>query len=117
MAASTEGLESLSNALWTNDPNSWLAHGSAKDGNAEQQPIWLTDTPENPNQASVLVLTDGMASDDLGTYQRCLDMFDGNDPEAVQAARARWKQASTDGHELHYWQQTERGGWEEKAQS
>lgn len=117
VAASAERLESLSNALWTSNPNSWLAHGSAKDGSAPEQPIWLTDTHENPNGSSVLVLTDGMSSDDLSTYQRCLDMFDGNDPEAVQAARERWKKATADGHELHYWQQTEQGGWEEKAQS
>lgn len=117
IAASVERIESLSNALWTNDPNSWLAHGTAKDGEASEQPIWLTDTHENPNAASILVLTDGMSSKDLSVYERCLDMFDGNDPDAVQAARGRWKQASEDGHELHYWQQTDQGGWEEKAQS
>lgn len=117
MAGSADRVESLSNALWTHDPNSWLAHGSAKDGHAEDQPVWLTDKPENPNEAAVLVLTDGMTASDLAIYERCLDMFDGNDPDAVQAARDRWKQASADGHELHYWQQTERGGWEEKAQS
>lgn len=117
MAASVERIESLSNALWTTDPNSWLAHGTAKDGEASEQPIWLTDTDENPNTASILVLTDGMSSPNLSDYERCLDMFDGNDPDAVQSARGRWKQASEDGHELHYWQQTEQGGWEEKAQS
>lgn len=117
MAASVERLESLSNALWTGDPNSWLAHGSAKDGSAAEQPIWLTDSEENPNDATVLVLTDGMAATDLSGYTRCLDMFDGNDPTAVQSARERWKQASAEDHELHYWQQTDRGGWEEKAQS
>lgn len=116
LAASTDRVESLSNVLWTTDPNSWLAHGTAKDGNADLQPLWLTDQLENPNKATVLVLTDGMSAD-MNGYERCLDMFDGNDPDAVQAARQRWQAARDQGHELHYWQQTARGGWEEQAQS
>ena len=35
--------------------------------------------------------------------------------EATAAARARWSEAKAAGHELHYWQQTETGGWEKKA--
>ena len=115
LAGSEDRVESLSNALWTYDPNSWLANGTIKDGQPADQPIWLTDHPENPNQARVLVLTDSMTADDLAAYERCLDLFDGNDAEAVSAARDRWQQARSGGHELHYWQQTDRGGWEEKA--
>lgn len=117
VAGSQDRVESLSGALWTFDPNSWLPHGTAKDGHAGDQPIWLTDQPENPNDATILVLTDGMAAYDLTAYQRCLDLFDGNSQDAVGAARDRWTAAKEQGHELHYWQQTDRGGWEEKAQS
>jgi DNA polymerase-3 subunit chi len=39
-------------------------------------------------------------------------MFDGNDPEAVQSARDRWKTYKADGHSVTYWRQTDRGGWE-----
>jgi len=116
VAASEDRVESLSSALWTYDPNSWLAHGTGKDGYAADQPIWLTQQPENPNSATVLVLTDGMSAD-LDGYERCLDLFDGNDSDAVQAARTRWQAARNGGHELHYWQQTDRGGWEEQAQA
>jgi DNA polymerase-3 subunit chi len=42
-------------------------------------------------------------------------MFDGNDYEAVTSARARWKTYKAAGHDLTYWQQTDRGGWEKKA--
>ena len=116
-AASQARVESLSAVLWTYDPNTWLAHGTVKDGHAAEQPIWLTDQAENPNQATVLVLADGMTADDLSPYERCLDLFDGNDPDAVGAARGRWSSARDSGHELHYWQQTDRGGWEETAQA
>ncbi|MEQ8735187.1 MAG: DNA polymerase III subunit chi [Rhodospirillaceae bacterium] len=117
LAGSEERVESLSNALWTFDPNSWLANGTVKDGQPQDQPIWVTEHPENPNRASILVLTDSMSAETLNSYERCLDMFDGNDEDAVSLARNRWQEARGSGYELHYWQQTEQGGWEEKAQA
>jgi DNA polymerase III subunit chi len=116
MAASEERVEALANTLWTYNPNTWLPHGTSKDGFAERQPIWLTDREENPNGARYLVLTDGMASSRLDEYERCLDIFDGNHPDMVAAARERWSLAKAAGHELRYWQQTE-DGWVEKTGS
>jgi len=40
---SAERVAQLDALLWTYDEASFLAHGSARDGNAEAQPIWLTD--------------------------------------------------------------------------
>lgn len=117
LAGSEERVEALNGRLWTFEPDSWLPHGSARDGDAAMQPIWLTHMDENPNGATVLVMCDGAASEQVGTFQRCLDLFDGNDDEAVQAARERWKRWKAEGHELVYYQQTDRGGWEEKARS
>jgi DNA polymerase-3 subunit chi len=114
MAASEDRIEALANLLWTYNPNGWLPHGTLKDGFAAQQPIWITDQDENPNGARMLVLTDGMSSERLADYDRCLDLFDGNDPEATAAARTRWSGAKAAGHELHYWQQTE-NGWKEQG--
>ncbi len=114
-AGSEDRVEALNSLLWTYDQRGFLPHGSRKDGHAEQQPVWLTELEENPNGATVLILTDGASSEAVANYQRCLDMFDGNDPEAVQAARARWKAYKAAGHAVTYWQQTERGGWEKKA--
>jgi len=111
MAQSEERVEHLNNVLWTYDPASFLPHGSARDGWAERQPVWLTETDENPNGARVLVLTDGAASDHVADYARCLDMFDGRDEEAVAAARERWKAYREAGHGVTYWQETDRGGW------
>ena len=114
MAASEDRIEVLANLLWTYNPNSWLPHGSAKDGFPSDHPIWLTDSEENPNGARMLVLTDGMASSRMADFERCLDLFDGNSPEATAAARERWSVAKAAGHEMHYWQQTD-GGWQEKG--
>src|SRR6185295_1098582 len=113
-AASTERVEHLNALLWTFDEASFLPHGSARDGHPDQQPIWLTDRPENPNGANMLILVDGVEADDIAAFERCADMFDGNDEAAVIAARERWRQAKAAGHTLTYWQQTG-SGWERKA--
>lgn len=115
MAGSPERVEALNLALWVQDPNGFLPHGSAADGNAERQPVWLTAADENPNGATVLVLTDGASSARIGAFERCLDLFDGNDPDQVAAARARWGDYKGAGHAVTYWQQGEGGGWEKRA--
>jgi DNA polymerase-3 subunit chi len=106
-----ERLELLNRALWTYGKDSFLPHGTRADGFAEDQPIYLTQQVENPNGASVLVLVHDADAPDLGEYERCLDLFDGGDPEAVTRARGRWRAAAAAGHGCVYWQQSERGGW------
>ncbi len=117
LAGSAERVAWLDDRLWTYADESWLPHGSARDGEPELQPVWLTERDDNPNGATVLVTCDGAESARLGDYARCLDLFDGNDSDAVEAARRRWKRGKDAGHELVYYQQTERGGWEEKARA
>ena len=114
LAGSAERVDHLDAVLWTYDEASFLPHGTARDGNAERQPIWLTSDDEPPpNGATMLVLTDGVRSSRLDDYKRCLDIFDGSD-DSVAAARERWKTAKAAGHALTYWQQTT-SGWEKKA--
>src|SRR5713101_1018580 len=85
-AASAERVEHLNALLWTYDDASFLPHGSARDGSPESQPIWLADRAENPNDAAMLVLVDGVEAAELAGFQRCADLFDGNDPAAVENA-------------------------------
>jgi len=113
-AASPERVEHLSAALWTYGEASFLPHGSDRDGNPGMQPIWVTHRSENPNGASLLVVVDGVEAEDIGSYARCADLFDGNDACTVEAARARWRRAREAGHTLTYWQQTV-SGWERKS--
>jgi len=115
MVRSEERAEAIADMLWTYDPDAWLPHGTARDGHPAEQPVWLTAEDANPNGATFLFLADGADSANLASYERCFDLFDGNDPDAVTAARARWKARQSAGHKLRYWQQTERGGWEEKG--
>ena len=115
MAGSEDRAEALNTALWLYHPNSFLPHGSARDGHAADQPVWITVEDENPNGANFLVLTDGAVSANVGGFERCLEIFDGSDAVAVSAARARWREYGDKGYVTRYWQQTETGGWEQKA--
>ena len=110
-AASPERIEALNAALWTYDDRSFLPHGSARNGFATDQPIWLTAAADNPNGARVLVLADGAGAADVAPWSMVLEVFDGNDDDAVAAARARWKSYHDAGHTLAYWTQDEAGKW------
>ncbi len=113
--SSEERLASLDQALWSDDPDSFLAHGSKDTPQPENQPIYLTLEEDNPNSANVLVLVDGRMSDDLTGYDRCLYMFDGRSEELKDQARLDWQAFKDAGHEVTYWQQTDAGGWDKKA--
>jgi len=113
-AASLERVEHLDTVLWNFEEASFLPHGSVRDGNPEMQPIWLTHHDGNRNNASMIVLVDGLEAEDLQSFVRCADLFDGSDAGAVEAARGRWRRLREAGHELTYWQQTATG-WERKA--
>ena len=114
LARSPERVEALNAQLWLHSREGFLPHGSKADGYAERQPVWLTDTEENPNGAEVLVLVDGAEAEGLDRYRRVFDLFDGNDPTTAAAARERWQRAKAAGHAIAFWQQGERG-WEMKA--
>ena len=115
MAGTNERLETLSSILWTAEPDSWIPHGSLKDGHPEYQPIWLTISWENPNQATYLFLTDGATVESLEGFERCFDLFDGNEIASVQAARNRWTELKNGSHDRNYWQQNGQGKWEKKV--
>jgi DNA polymerase III subunit chi len=112
---SEERRDALDAHLWTYREDSFLPHGTAKDGSAAAQPIWITAADDNPNAATVRFIADGAALPDLAAYARVVMLLDGNDSEAVERARGVWKDVKAGGHEATYWQQSERGRWERKA--
>lgn len=115
LAGSEERVEYLTGQLWTYRNDAWLPHGSGRDGSPEEQPVWLAVEDANANGAQFLFLTDGAETGSVGDYERCFELFDGRDDAAVEAARGRWTAYKEAGHDLAYWQQTERGGWEKKG--
>jgi DNA polymerase-3 subunit chi len=115
-ASSEERVEALDAHLWTWRDDSFLPHGTWRDAEASQQPIVLTAGDHNPNRASVRFLVDGaLMPQDPSAYERLVLLFNGEDPDALDAARARWTEAKSAGFEVTYWQADEKGGWRRHA--
>ena len=107
-------LKILDTALWACPEPVWLPHGTPADGDADLQPVWLSTEPEPANGARFLFLVDGADTERTREFDRVFDLFDGNDPEKVAAARVRWSAAKASGHVMTYWKQGPRG-WEKGA--
>jgi DNA polymerase-3 subunit chi len=114
-AGNEERVAAIDTLLWTWKDDSFLPHGTRKDGNAALQPIYLTTGDDNPNGATVRFLVDGAVAADLAGYQRLVYLFDGHDPQALEQARTEWRRAKSAGCAVAYWQQGENGRWEKKA--
>jgi DNA polymerase III subunit chi len=114
-AASEERVESLDTLLWTYRDDSFLAHGTARDGSAEAQPIYLSAAADNPNGAQIRFLVDGAELDDMTPYARVVFIVNGRDEDAVTRARAEWQSAKAKGLSVSYWQQDADGRWQQKA--
>jgi DNA polymerase-3 subunit chi len=114
--ASEERIEALDAHLWTYRDDGFLPHGTWREPDADLQPVLLTLTESNPNAANVRFLIEGApVPPDAQSYQRIVLVFDGDDEDAVTAARARWSDAKAKGFEATYWQPDEQGRWVKKA--
>lgn len=114
-AGSAERLEAVDLLLWTYNDESFLPHGTAKDGPPALQPVFLTTGEDNPNGAGVRFLVDGATLQSFNGYLRIVVIFDGADRMALESARAQWKVAKGQGCKVAYWQQNDQGRWEQKA--
>ena len=114
--ASEERIEALDAHLWTYRDDGFLPHGTWREPEAAAQPVLLTLNEGNPNGADVRFLIDGAPMpDDAENYRRIVLLFDGEDEEAVAAARAHWTNAKAKGFEATYWQPDAGGRWVKKA--
>jgi DNA polymerase-3 subunit chi len=119
-AVSEERIDGLDQWLWTCSETSFLAHGRARDRDADLHPIWLSTGPDNPNGARIRFFVEGAEiADAIGDpafpYERAINLFDGNNEEEVRRARDQWKALKELGYGLTYWQQAATGRWEKKA--
>lgn len=113
-AGTEERLAVLDEALWSYKEDSFLPHGREEEGDAEHQPILLTTKDIRPNDAEVIFLVDRAPLPAAYDVERVVLMFDGEDPEALEEARAAWKVVKDLGHPATYWQQ-DGGRWVKKG--
>ncbi len=112
-------MDRLDELLWQGD--GFLPHGLAGGPHDAAQPILLTVAgtaagTAAANAPACIIAVDGapVGADELAALDRLCILFDGNDPAAVDAARAQWRSLTAAGATAEYW--SEAGGrWEKKA--
>jgi DNA polymerase III subunit chi len=114
LCGSTERVRALDAALWACSEPDWLPHGWAETGDPDLQPVWLTEGEDAPNGATFLFLVDGRGGAAFDRFERVFDLFAGDDPVAVEAARERWRSVRAAGLAPVYWQQGPKG-WEKRG--
>lgn len=116
---SEERLAALDQLLWIYSEESFLPHGSARDGDPERQPIFLTCGGDNPNSAQVRFCVEGADPQEAlakgAAHLRVAALFDGRDEDALTLARRQWAALKTSPHQRAYWQANDAGRWEKKA--
>ena len=107
----------LDRQLWMGASDSFLPHGLAGGAHDASQPVLLTTGAEAANDPACLMTVDGaeVGADEVQRLERVCVIFDGNDPTALQIARAQWKALTDAGCAAQYWSE-ESGRWEMKAE-
>src|ERR1700685_1313301 len=120
-STSQERTEALDAPLWTYRDDSFLPHAAWRGGDAshagdaQDQPIVLAAEEGNPNRANVRFLIDNaVLPADADAYERMVLVFNGDDADALAAARGTWTDCKARGFEVTYWQADERGRWQRR---
>jgi DNA polymerase-3 subunit chi len=114
-STSEERADALDAHLWTYRDDSFLPHATWRVADASEQPIVLAIEDGNPNGAQVRFLVDSAAVPaDADSYQRMVLIFNGDDADALAAARSAWTDCKARGFTATYWQADERGRWQKR---
>ena len=103
-----------STKLWTDKKDSFIAHGMGEDDVSDFAPIWLSSSIENnPINAELVVLTNGLDLESFSPFKRVFYLFDGSSKPALAKARTQWqKWSSNPQHICRYFIQDEKGRWQ-----
>ena len=117
LVVSDEGdrLSHLDKHLWAFREDSFLPHGLASGPQPEDQPVLLSETPENLNKASMLFCLDGADPGSLEGWERVIVMFEASDETTLAKARALWSRFKQSDIIRSYWKQNEQGRWVKQA--
>lgn len=107
-------MEALDRQLWAGD--GFLPHGLAGGPHDGEQPVLLchdaTPAPDLPNRPGCLIALDAspVSAEEARAIERLCIVFDGLDPQAVEAARGQWRALTGAGTAAEYWSRAS-GRW------
>ena len=96
--------------LWTFSKNAFIPHGDKSLGFSELQSVYLTSEIENPNKATVLVMTDDFDYKSWNqNFERVICIFE--DDNSAEIALSMFSDLKNQGENVKYWKQSQKG-WE-----
>ena len=109
--------EAMEEALWTQDPDSWIPHGLDDAEGLSHAQTWIMSTPEgNPIAAEFLFLLHGAERDAMTSFEWVFSLFDGRSDAQVAQARTQWQEWRKDSDlEMRYFAQDDEGKWEKRG--
>ena len=113
IVAPEDKLSYLSDKLWINKKESFIAHGLFDEDLSDFAPIWLSSTVEyNPINADILMLTNGLSLDKTNAFKHVFNLFDGSSKNELELARSQWRDwSSRPQHVCRYFTRTDAGRW------
>lgn len=100
----------LSDALWSAEPASFLAHDFGGSERQAEQPILISDQCEAANGASYIILSDGLWREEALNFERAFFLFTA---DQIDHARTVWRDLKAkDDVTPRYWKQ-DGGRWVE----
>ena len=109
--------EAMDEALWTQDPESWIPHGLDDADGASHAHAWIMSVPEgNPISAEFLFLLHGAERPDMTSFERVFNLFDGRSDAQLSEARSQWQEwRNNEALEMRYFAQDDEGKWEKRG--
>lgn len=100
----------LSDALWSAEPVSFLAHGFGGSERQAEQPILISDRCEAANGAAYIILSDGIWREEALAFERAFFLFT---VDQIDHARTVWRDLKArEDVTPRYWKQ-DGGRWVE----
>ncbi len=105
---SNEQAEYFDKFLWSYKDEGWIPHTTGNSSEAALQPLLITDTEENLNNATILFIVSNVDADirklfNENKFNRVLIIFSDSDIMAKETARSLWSITTELGCERNYW--------------
>lgn len=101
--------------LWRFREDRFLPHGCDGDPHESAHPVWISTNDTAPNNADMAMIVEDATLPPLENFQLVCLVFDSENPDRLQRARALWADLKTrPALTLTYWQQQENGVWSKK---
>ena len=109
--------EAMDEALWTQDPETWIPHGLDDADGASHAHAWIMSVPEgNPISAEFLFLLHGAERPDMTSFERVFNLFEGLSDAQLSEARSQWHEwRKNEALEMRYFEQDDEGKWEKRG--